>query len=87
MTIVIKSGTNEGSNTGSNEFCNRRWSVYSEYSEDESNDPHRTATSPKVIRPEITTQVVKMSAIPQDPDTNVTKVQLRSLENHYSVKY
>ena len=29
--------------------------IYSENSEDESNDPHRTATSPKIIRPEIST--------------------------------
>ena len=28
--------------------------IYLENSEDESNDPHRTATFPKIIRPEIT---------------------------------
>ena len=57
--------------------------IYSENSEDESNDPHRTATSPKIIRPEITTQVVNMSTTqePQESDINVTKVQLQSLEN------
>ena len=57
--------------------------TYSENSEDESNDPHRTATSPKIIRLEITTQVVNMSTTPepQESDINVTKVQLHSLEN------
>ena len=57
--------------------------IYWENSEDESNDPHRTATSPKIIRPEITTQVVNMSTTqePQESDINVTKVQLQSLEN------
>ena len=37
-----------------------------ENSEDESNDPHRTAIPPKIIGPEITTQVVNMSTT-QDP--------------------
>ena len=57
--------------------------IYSENSEDESNDPHRTATSPKIIRPEITTQVVNTntSQEPQESDINVTKVQLQNLEN------
>ena len=57
--------------------------IYWENSEDESNDPHRIATSPKIIRPEITTQVVNMSTTqePQESDINVTKVQLQSLEN------
>ena len=57
--------------------------IYSENSKDESNDPHGTATSPKIIRPEITTQVVNMSTTPepQESDINVTKVQLHSLEN------
>ena len=35
--------------------------IYSENSEDQSNDPHRTATPAKIIGPEITTQVVIMS--------------------------
>ena len=35
--------------------------IYSENSEDESNGPHRTATSPKIIGPEITTQAENMS--------------------------
>ena len=57
--------------------------IYSENSEDESNDPHRTATSPKIIRPEITTQVVNMSTTPeaQESDINVTKVQLLSFDD------
>ena len=57
--------------------------IYSENSEDESNDSHRTTTSPKIIRPEITTQVINMSTTqePQESDINVTKVQLRNLEN------
>ena len=57
--------------------------IYSENSEDESNDPHRTATSPKIIRPEITTQVVNMNTTqePQESDINVAKVQLQNLEN------
>ena len=44
--------------------------TYSENPEDESNDPHRTATSPKIIRPEITTQVVNKSTTqePQESD-------------------
>ena len=37
--------------------------IYSENSEDESKHPHRTDTSPTIIRPEITTQVVNMSTI------------------------
>ena len=53
--------------------------IYSENSEDESNDPHRTATSPKINTPEITTPVVNISTT-QDPQ-NVTKKQLQSLEN------
>ena len=57
--------------------------IYSENSEDESNDPHRTATSPKIIGSEITTQVVNMSNTqePKESDINVTKVQLQNLEN------
>ena len=57
--------------------------IYWENSEDEFNNPHRTATSPKIIRPEITTQVANMSTTqePQESDINVTKVQLQSLEN------
>ena len=63
--------------------------IYSENSEDESNDPHRTATSPKIIRPEITTQVVNMSTNqePQESDINVTKVQLQNLESKLFSKY
>ena len=57
--------------------------IYSEDSEDESNDPHRTATSLEIIGPEITTQVVNMSTTqePKESDINVTKVQLQNLEN------
>ena len=57
--------------------------IYSENSEDESNDPHRTATPTKIIGPEITTQVVNMSTTqdPKESDINVTKVQLQNLEN------
>ena len=57
--------------------------IYSENSEGESNDSHRTTTSPKIIRLEITTQVINMSTTqePQESDINVTKVQLRNLEN------
>ena len=56
--------------------------IYSENSEDESNDPHRTATSPKIIRPEISTEVVNMSTPPepQESDINVNKVLLQNLE-------
>ena len=35
--------------------------IYSKNSEDESNDAHRTATSPKINAPEITTPVVNIS--------------------------
>ena len=57
--------------------------IYSENSEHESNDPHWTATSPKIIEPEITTQVVNMSTTqePKESDINVTKAQLQNLEN------
>ena len=57
--------------------------IYSENSEDESNDPHRTATFPKIIGSEITTQVVNMSNTqePKESEINVTKVQLQNLEN------
>ena len=55
----------------------------SENSEDESNDSHRTATSPKIITHEITTQVVNISTTPEPQifAINVTEVQLQSLEN------
>ena len=57
--------------------------IYSENSEDESNDPHRTATYPKINTPEITTPVVNISTTqdPQEVGINVTKAQLQSLEN------
>ena len=57
--------------------------IYSDNSEDESNDPHRTATSPKITGPEITTQAVNMSTMqePKESDINVTKVQFENLEN------
>ena len=57
--------------------------IFSENSEDESNDPHRAATSLKVIRFEITIQVLNMGTTkePQESDINVTKMQFQSLEN------
>ena len=57
--------------------------IYLENSEDESNDPHRTATFPKITGSEITTQVVNMSNTqePEESEINVTKVQLQNLEN------
>ena len=57
--------------------------IYSENSEDESNDPHRTATPTKIIGPEITTQVVNKSTTqdPKESDINVIKGQLQNLEN------
>ena len=57
--------------------------IYSKNSEDESNDAHRTATSPKINAPEITTPVVNISTTQdlQEFAINVTKVQLQSLEN------
>ena len=63
--------------------------IYSGNSEDESNDPHRTATSPKIIRPEITTQVVNMSTNqePQESGINVTKCNFKISKINYSVKY
>ena len=57
--------------------------IYSENSEDESNDLHRTTTPTKIIGPEITTQVVNKSTTqePKESDINVTKGQLQNLEN------
>ena len=57
--------------------------IYSENSEDEPNDPHRTATPNKIIGPEITTQVVNKSTTqdPKESDINVIKGQLQNLEN------
>ena len=54
--------------------------IYSDNSEDESNDLHRTTTSPKIVAPEINTQVVNMNTTqePQEPNINVTKGQLQS---------
>ena len=54
--------------------------IYSDNSEDESNDLHRTTTSPKIIRPEINAQVVNMNTTqePQESNINVTKGQLQS---------
>ena len=57
--------------------------IFSENSEDESNDPHRAATSPKIIRLEITVQVVNMSTTKeqQETDINVMNMQFQSLGN------
>ena len=57
--------------------------TYSKNSEDEPNDPHRTATPAKVIGPEITIQVVNKSTTqdPKQSDINVIKGQLQKLEN------
>ena len=57
--------------------------IYSENSEDEPNDPYRTATPAKIIGLEITTQVVKKSTTqePKESDINVTKGELQNLEN------
>ena len=52
--------------------------IYSENIEDESSDPHRTATSPKIIGPEITTQVENMSTtqVPKESDINLAKLYI-----------
>ena len=57
--------------------------IYSENSEDEPNDSHRTATPNKIIGPEITTQVVNKNTTqdPKESDINVIKGQLQNLEN------
>ena len=57
--------------------------IYLENFEDESNNPHRTDTSSKIITPEITTRVVNISTTQelQESEINVTKAQLQSLEN------
>ena len=57
--------------------------IYSENSEDEPNDPHRTVTPTKIIGPEITTQVVNKSTTqdPKESDIDVIKGQLQNLEN------
>ena len=49
--------------------------ICSENSEDEPNDPHWTVTPTKIIRPEITTQVVNNSTTqdPKESDINVIK--------------
>ena len=54
--------------------------IYSENFEDESNSPHRTATSPKIITPKITPPVVNIRTT-LEPQESVTKVQLQGLEN------
>ena len=58
--------------------------IYSENSEDESNDPDRTTASPKINTLEITTPVVNNISTTQDPQEsgiNVTKAQLQILQN------
>ena len=57
--------------------------IYSENSEHEPNDLHRTATPNKIIGPEITTQAVNKSTTqnPKESDINVIKRQLQNLEN------
>ena len=57
--------------------------IYSDNSEDESNDQHTTATFPKINTPEITTPVVNITINqdPQESGINVTNAQLQSLEN------
>ena len=57
--------------------------IYSENSEDEPNDPHRTATPTKIIGLEITSQVVNKSTTqdPKESDINVIKGQLQNLKN------
>ena len=56
---------------------------YSENSEVEPNDPHRTVTPTKIIGPDITTQVVNKSTTQdsKESDINVIKGQLQNLEN------
>ena len=51
--------------------------------EDEPNDPHRTVTPTKTIRPQITTQAANKSTTedPKESDINVIKGQLQNLEN------
>ena len=57
--------------------------IYSENSEDESNDPQRNAASPKINTPEITTPVINTTQQPQESGINVTKAQIKI---NYSVK-
>ena len=57
--------------------------IYSENSQDESNNPHRTATYRKIITrnyEQITTPVVNIGTTeePQESDINVIKGQLQS---------
>ena len=56
--------------------------IDSKNSEDESNDLHRIATSPKINTPETTTPLVNISTTqdPQESGINFTKAQLQSLE-------
>ena len=62
--------------------------IYSENSEDEPKNPHRTATPTKNIGPEISTQVVNKSTTqdPKESDINVIKGQLQNLENKLVAK-
>ena len=57
--------------------------MYSEDCQDEFNDSHRTATSPKTITLETTNLVVNISATPepQKCNMNVTRTQLQSVKN------
>ena len=56
--------------------------IYSENSEDESVDRHRTATCPNIITPKITNPDLNISPTqePQESAINVTKVQVQSLK-------
>ena len=57
--------------------------IYWENSEDESKNPRRTATSPKIIIPKITTPVVNISTTqePEKSAINITEGQLQCLKN------
>ena len=57
--------------------------------EDEPNDPHRTVTPTKTIRPQITTQAANKSTTedPTESDINVIKGQLQNLETKLVGKY
>ena len=57
--------------------------------EDEPNNPHRTVTPTKTIRPQITTQTANKSTTedPKESDINVIKGQLQNLETKLVGKY
>ena len=61
--------------------------ICSENSEEESNDPHRTATTTEISITEITTPVVNISTTQDAQESGINVTKEKYLKITYSVKY